>query len=98
MESRTPAQRILLLYCNQMGYKDVTLTGAANARVITDDYHLLHLTINIYGDIFDQDTGRMIAEGDTSHDLLRTDELPTEWIPVEQPGLSIVTDHPERRL
>ena len=79
MESRTPAQRILLLYCNQMGYKDVTLTGAANARVITDDYHLLHLTINIYGDIMDDDTKKIIADGNVSHDIRRIYEFPTEW-------------------
>jgi len=49
-------------------------------------------TINIYGDIFDEDKGRMIAEGNTSHDLLRTYELPTRWKPVDEPDLSVGAD------
>ena len=37
------------------------------------------LTVNIYGDIMDDDAKKIIADGNVSHDIRRIYEFPTGW-------------------
>ena len=72
-------QELLLRYCGQRGMTDVEITGRATATVFTKTGKELHLTVNIYGDIMDDDTKKIIADGNDSHDIRRIYEFPTEW-------------------
>ena len=72
-------QELLLRYCGQRGMTDVEITGRATATVLTKTGKELHLTVNIYGDIMDDDTKKIIADGNVSHDIRRIYEFPTEW-------------------
>ena len=72
-------QELLLRYCGQRGMTDVEITGRATATAITRSGKELHLTVNIYGDIMDDDTKKIIADGNVSHDIRRIYEFPTEW-------------------
>ena len=70
---------LLLRYCGQRGMTDVEITGRATATVFTKTGKELHLTVNIYGDIMDDDTKKIIADGNVSHDIRRIYEFPTRW-------------------
>ena len=72
-------QELLLRYCGQRGMTDVEITGRATATAITRSGKELHLTVNIYGDIMDDDTKKIIAGGNVSHDIWRIYEFPTRW-------------------
>ncbi len=72
-------QELLLRYCGQRGMTDVEITGRATATAFTRSGKELHLTVNIYGDIMDDDTKKIIADGNVSHDIRRIYEFPTEW-------------------
>ena len=72
-------QGLLLRYCGQRGMTDVEITGRATATVFTKSGKEMHLTTNIYGDIMDDDTKKIIADGNVSHDIRRIYEFPTEW-------------------
>ena len=72
-------QGLLLRYCGQRGMTDVEITGRATATAITQSGKEMHLTTNIYGDIMDDDTKKIIADGNVSHDIRRIYEFPTEW-------------------
>lgn len=72
-------QGLLLRYGGQRGMTDVEITGRATATTITQSGKELHLTTNIYGDIMDDDTKKIIADGNVSHDIRRIYEFPTEW-------------------
>ena len=53
--------------------------GASAPVLRTKRHDRLHLTVNIYGDIMDDDTKKIIADGNVSHDIRRIYEFPTEW-------------------
>lgn len=72
-------QGLLLRYCGQRGMTDVEITGRATATAFTQGGKEMHLTTNIYGDIMDDDTKKIIADGNVSHDIRRIYEFPTEW-------------------
>ena len=72
-------QGLLLRYCGQRGMTDVEITGRATATAITQSGKEMHLTTKIYGDIMDDDTKKIIADGNVSHDIRRIYEFPTEW-------------------
>lgn len=72
-------QGLLLRYCGQRGMTDVEITGRATATAFTKSGKEMHLTTNIYGDIMDDDTKKIIADGNVSHDIRRIYEFPTEW-------------------
>jgi len=72
-------QELLLRYCGQRGMTDVEITGRATATVFIKTGKELHLTVNIYGDIMDDDTKKIIADGNVSHDIRKVYEFPTEW-------------------
>ena len=78
-EKRNLMQELLLRYCGQRGMTDVEITGRATATVFTKTGKELHLTVNIYGDIMDDDAKRIIADGNVSHDIRRIYEFPTGW-------------------
>ncbi|MEE8837182.1 MAG: hypothetical protein SOH80_09505 [Eubacteriales bacterium] len=79
MEDLTIAQKLLIRYCRQRNYQEILPTGSAGVRAVDAEGRIRDLTINIYGDVMDQRTRKMIAEGNTSHDLLKVYETPTEW-------------------
>ncbi len=72
-------QGLLLRYCGQRGMTDVEITGRATATAFTKSGKEMHLTTNIYGDIMDDETKKIIADGNVSHDIRRIYEFPTEW-------------------
>ena len=72
-------QGLLLRYCRKRGMTDVEITGRATATVFTKSGKEMHLTTNIYGDIMDDDTKKIIADGNVSHDIRRIYEFPTRW-------------------
>ena len=55
-------QGLLLRYGGQRGMTDVEITGRATATTITQSGKELHLTTNIYGDIMDDDTKKIIKK------------------------------------
>ena len=72
-------QELLLRYCGQRGMTDVEITGRATATAVNRNGTEMHLTVNIYGDIMDDDAKKIIADGNVSHDIRRIYEFPTEW-------------------
>lgn len=72
-------QELLLRYCGQRGMTDVEITGRATATAFTRSGKEMHLTVNIYGDIMDDDAKKIIADGNVSHDIRRIYEFPTGW-------------------
>ena len=79
-EKLTPAQGILLRYCHQRGMTGIELTGKGEGRATSREGEKLRLTINVYGDIMNADTKKIIADGNTSHDFRHIYELPDQWI------------------
>lgn len=73
------AQRLLFRYCSQRHMTDFEITGRATATAIDSGGKEQHLTINVYGDIMDADTKKIIADGNVSHDIRRIYEFPTRW-------------------
>lgn len=48
-------QELLLRYCGQRDMTDVEITGRATATAVNRNGTEMHLTVNIYGDIMDDD-------------------------------------------
>ena len=78
-ERLTPAQEILLRYCHQRGMTGIEITGNGEVRAMSREGEKLRLTINVYGDIMNADTKKIIADGNTSHDFRHIYELPDKW-------------------
>lgn len=79
MPELTQAQKLLIRYCKERSFSDIRTTGAASIRA-TDSYGKpKELSINLYGDIIDLHKRKIIAVGNTSHDITKTYELPTAW-------------------
>lgn len=79
MSDLTVAQKLLIRYCRQRNYREIYPAGRAGVLAVDAEGRSRDLTINIYGDIMDQRTQKVIAEGNTSHDLLKIYETPTAW-------------------
>ena len=75
------AQKMLFDYCQQNGFLQTESFGDAEVYSVDQHRNLRHLTINIYGDIFDIGAHRIIAVSNTSHDSLDSFERPTFWTP-----------------
>ena len=78
-EELNPAQKLLLRYCAQRKMTGFEITGRATATAADQSGKEWHLTMNVYGDIMDADTKKIIADGKVSHDIRRVYEFPTEW-------------------
>lgn len=72
-------QKLIIRYCRQRGYSDINAAGLFCVKAVDPSGSERILTANVYGDIMDAETGKMIAEGKTSHDIRKTYEFPHEW-------------------
>ena len=57
-----------------------------NFKVEFGNGHSKTFSCNIFGDIIDCEEKRIIAVGNTHHDIDNTYELPTKWYPVSTPN------------
>lgn len=73
------AQKLLLRYCQQKEFRRTEITGPAKIRTVDQKGRVRDLTINPFGDIMDANTKKVIAEGNTDHDIKKTYDIPTEW-------------------
>ncbi len=78
-ERLTPAQSILLRYCHQKGMSGIELTGNGEVKATSREGEKIRLTINVYGDIMNADTRKIIADGNTDHDFLHIYDIPDNW-------------------
>ncbi|MDD6548080.1 hypothetical protein [Blautia massiliensis (ex Durand et al. 2017)] len=78
-ENINHAQQMLLKYCQQRKMTDIKITGIAKVSATNAEGKPLHLTVNLYGDIMDAEINRTIADGNTSHNIMRISEYPTKW-------------------
>ena len=87
----TEAQRMIIKYIDQnfvKGSVRIELKGSTEVKIT--DYNKDHiiLAINLYCDIMDSETNRIIAVSDVTHDLdyvMRNPfELPTKWMNLPQ--------------
>ncbi len=83
MEKYNMMQRLLMRYCRQRHYTDYEITGTATCSATDPEGQKKRLTVNVFGDIMDNDIKRIIAVGKVSHDIRMTYEFPYEWIDVE---------------
>ena len=79
MNENTRAQQLLLTFCERFGWSRVEFFGAANALADDPQGRRRNITVNIFGDIMDADRKKIIAVGNTSHDIRNRYELPTDW-------------------
>ena len=66
----TRGQILLIRYCRQENIELIDLIDSDKA-------------LNIYGDIMNYETGKIIAEGDNPHTLSGPQEWPTKWTNVD---------------
>ena len=79
MPELTHAQKLLIRYCKERNFSNIYTTGAASVSATDPSGQMKELSINIYGDIIDLHARKVIAVGNTSHDITKIYELPTTW-------------------
>ena len=84
----TRAQEVIRKYIYTDFPKDGVLlfpTGKDKIKIIDEKGKSMTLTINLFGDILNADTGEMCAISDLPHDLCQIGlQLPQSWKEVEQ--------------
>ncbi|MCI6237950.1 MAG: hypothetical protein MR638_02700 [Lachnospiraceae bacterium] len=78
----TRGQILLMRYCRQENIELLDLINSDKALIRCPDGGSMKITLNIYGDIMNCETGKIIAEGDNPHTLWGPQEWPTKWTPV----------------
>ncbi|MGN0141525.1 MAG: hypothetical protein ACI4AD_04805 [Roseburia sp.] len=76
-----------------MAYIDTQFMPGSIRKSLVDDYGVkitdktgesMVFTMNLYGDIMDADTGKILARSNLSHDSMKLDnKMPTSWKPAE---------------
>ena len=83
----TNAQMIICKYIDQQfvpGSVKKTCIGLDRVRVTDRKGESLTFTVNIFGDIIDDDTNKIVAEADTVHSVAAPFKMPHTW--KNQPG------------
>ena len=79
MPELTKAQKLLIRYCKEQNFSRIQTTGVASVQATDQLGQTKALSINLYGDIIDIHARKIIAVGNTAHDVMKTYELPTAW-------------------
>jgi hypothetical protein len=97
MRKYNTIQKLLLLYCQQRNYSNPEITGVSTCTATDPQGRERHLTVNVYGDIMDNDIKMIIAVGKVSHDIRATFEWPDEWIDVRPKKDRELKDYREKK-
>lgn len=79
----TRGQILLIRYCRQENIELLDLIDSDKALIRCPAGGRIKITLNIYGDIMNYETGKIIAEGDNPHTLWGPQEWPTKWTNVD---------------
>ncbi|MDD6449362.1 MAG: hypothetical protein PUF78_06540 [Lachnospiraceae bacterium] len=79
----TRGQILLIRYCRQENIELIDLIDSDKALIRCPDGGYMKITLNIYGDIMNYETGKIIAEWDNPHTLSGPQEWPTKWTNVD---------------
>lgn len=86
----TNVQKSIQRYIDQMFIgEDVKTELVGDSQIkVTENGGCVTLTMNIYGDIMDAETRKILAESDLPHDLMRIGhgEMPRSWHEVQRYG------------
>lgn len=91
----TRGQILLIRYCRQENIELIDLIGSDKALIKCPDGGSMKITLNIYGDIMNYQTGKIIAEGDNPHTLWGPQEWPTKWTNVDSAKNLACSDEPK---
>ena len=72
-------QELMVRCCRQRRYEDNKVKDISHVSALDPNGAQRNFPVNVYCDIFDADTNRMIARGNTSHDIRRAAEFPDGW-------------------
>ena len=78
-KSLSNAQKLLALYCRQRGIGDYQFSGDSKVIISTAKGKKQSITVNLFGDILDADTKKVIARGNVPHTLNGRMQFPTKW-------------------
>lgn len=75
----TRGQILLMRYCRQENIELIDLIDSDKTLIRCPDGDSMKTTLNIYGDIMDYETGKIIDEGDNPHTLWEPQKWPMKW-------------------
>lgn len=88
----TRIQEIILAYAKtQWDMAGITVHLEGDSMVVITDFtgDKLELTTNLYGDIMDASTKKILAASNLPHDIrkLNPEDMPTSWLTYPYPGI-----------